>query len=950
MAKNQPVQEEEGELEELLQTSQAKNQEESIIIPVEIPITTKALEKAQAYGPLVKEIGRQAYEWYGFIAGKKDDEQNIVRDLILAKDQDVSSAFVKVEGAKVALATREVEQINKNKQKNYQILGWIHNHADFGTFHSGTDDNNIYTVLNSVSLNTEKPTKKALNLIESTAEKKILEDKIVINGKDQEDAVIEYLLQDNEAAISLLKKYGIKPDGKDPKKLALALLNDLIGLSKFEVKETKMIGYCYSIVVNNNASEPYGEIAVLEEDVISGKKKQYKSKVPVKVIEVPDDITFTEEELRKEIKAKIDFPNWLQRTFRGGRKQNWQYGYDYGYDYTYGTPVGHPVYTTPTTIGHGRRVHYSTAVGTEAEEEKTKGKKPSLKKITHVFTRKAIEYLNDYEYTSNKFAGFLDKVLCNIFTKESGLEKAIKEAGQLVPDEYATLPKLKKLISNRITNNIYKDLKKTNDEKAIRFMTDFIIAGAAHEQNQTLLKYISILNGINPLVIDFADEIVEYADDYQVHSNYRSWSGKVLNQLLKNKDFTLEQAIISAGQLGANDKLIGTGGTVIYDGDKLFIKSKIYVGEYDQSTLEFMKGFINPKTREKALMSYVNKVISAHTEKEEQELEELLKESETKPMKKPVTKPAEKQPQKKYMKKPEIQQKPETGKEQSQASAQQAESSLDEVFKVGDPVIISSLEPRDVKYNFRKGKVSKVLAPTTSDDAIHYEIKFEEDKKHVLPQKIATFPYYYVKKFIDYESPGKAANKPSDGFELGDIVIAQEDYEGKPLIGLRGKVVDLGLVRVKDYGVGVEFDKYIDGHNCRGKAKQGYGAYIPTSFVKKASDSKPSDASSKNKKSLDDRLKIGDFVVGVKNTEYFKGKGVDGIVFEVMDFSKESSRTYGVKWEEDVWNNKPGHKISYLTNDYFKKVEGDKFAKNKLKQEDEETDELLKNYKPGGKK
>jgi hypothetical protein len=154
----------------------------------------------------------------------------------------------------------------------------------------------------------------------------------MVLGKGADDGAIEYMMNDSRAAAELLEKYGIKP-GKDPSRQALELLNGLLGAASIDVKSPLLVGFCYSIVVNNSGTHPYGEIGVLERDAMTGKQRAYKKQVPVKVVEVPDDITFSREQLEQEISEKIRFPriSWWGRKTYAHATDSGNYGKGTGY-------------------------------------------------------------------------------------------------------------------------------------------------------------------------------------------------------------------------------------------------------------------------------------------------------------------------------------------------------------------------------------------------------------------------------------------------------------------------------------------------------------------------------------------------------------------------------------------------------------------------------------------
>lgn len=92
-------------------------------------------------------------------------------------------------------------------------------------------------------------------------------------------------------------------------------------------------------------------------------------------------------------------------------------------------------------------------------------------------------------------------------------------------------------------------------------------------------------------------------------------------------------------------------------------------------------------------------------------------------------------------------------------------------------------------------------------------------------QQVANRIYHELKE-RDFP-PEVAGNKV---LKLGDKVIGVGEYGGKEIDGLKGKVVEIS--RDKHY-YGVEWEKNIGGHNCRGRAKVGYGWRTPSGNLRR---------------------------------------------------------------------------------------------------------------------
>jgi len=585
------------------------------IVPSVIRISPKAKEKALLLGPEVEKIGESAYEWYGFLLGNIEDSQHIIREIILAQDQDVSGGHVQVEGVNVARANQEVKEINKVRGKNYQIIGWTHNHANFSTFHSGTDDNNHLAVLNSVSLNTEKGLQRRFALIERNAKQKLLDDRIVVNGEEITDGSIEYLLNDENAAIELLKKYGVSLDGNNPRKLALELLNDILKVSRVDINEPKIYGFAYSIVFNNKGDNPHSEIAIIEEEVFTKKKKVSSKEIPLSVVEIPDDIEINLEDIQSEIKNKIKFP------------------------------VIHKPVTREVTITYEDFV--PTEVGTQPTRNKRfkkydKPKKEARKKISYrelsnMFARDLLEYLDNYSRTDCRFSRYVEDIVDKMIVEGKSLTDCIKSLGVADVDEYGRKPDFEKSILELITNGAYADIKedKENRKKVIRFMLDFVNSNRTEEKSDVIGEYVPIILGVDNNLIDFCRRSLSYAINPKRGSKYNVWVSLVLKNFAE-KDRTLEESIALVGKLQDNetivkDRTLDYWAIKIDYGQLKKIRSKIYLGKYEGSTLEFMIAFNDPNTRDAALRDYSDKILDDLSKEEKREIDDLIKDKEKKP-------------------------------------------------------------------------------------------------------------------------------------------------------------------------------------------------------------------------------------------------------------------------------------------------------------------------------
>ncbi len=585
------------DLKRLLLKQRDSNQKD--LLPSAIKITQGAKEKAFLFGPEVEKIGESAYEWYGFLLGNIGDTQHIVREIILAQDQDVSGGHVRVEGVNVARANQEVKEINKARGKNYQIIGWTHSHADIAPYPSNTDDNNNYTVLNSVSLNTEVATPRSLDLIEGKLSHQVLEDRLLVKGEDITDGYIEYLLKDDAAAIGLLNKYCISFDGKDPKHVALELLNDLLEISKFDIKEPKIAGFCYSIIFNNKRSEPYAEMAVIEESRLSKSNRKYNAKLPLITISVEDDISFNVEELNTEIDKKIKFP----RKSKTISKKS----------------------ITPSTVDIRKNIVNPTATSNERPKV-TVDRERIEENINRLFAEKVIQYTFTH---NNMYSKYMRTVISKVIIDKKNLVDAIRCSGY-IETGLNTLPIFQGTVVDSIKSVIDKDIETEKErEDVFNFMFEFT-KGDIVERNRLIEKYVPKFLGVDDNIINFARESLRYAESYKPNDKYSTWMSIVLKEFVKHDGITLEESISIVGKADTNHhdiwknmgvKIYNT--ILTYDETKK-IQKKIIDGKYDEDALEFITFFNDPSTRNEAVEIYSATIAQRAAKDEEVDIKRLI--------------------------------------------------------------------------------------------------------------------------------------------------------------------------------------------------------------------------------------------------------------------------------------------------------------------------------------
>lgn len=248
-----------------------------------LKITEGALKKAQTYAVNIKRVLGKDIECYGYLITPNEFTDGVVRDIFLAS-QEADSMQVKLDIDDVIRAGKEL------KAKGFKILGWWHSHNTMSTFHSGTDDENLFTILNEIA---------PINFVEVKNEKEMF----TKNAKTQ--ITKEGLkIIDNEKDIEFIMKY----DGTIGNKTRMV---------SSTLKAPIKVGYAYSMVVNSTGQTPHTEVAIKEFcPLYLREKDEEKLKVPLEIIKTKEKIRINENEIQKEIKKKvkeISFFGWSSK-------------------------------------------------------------------------------------------------------------------------------------------------------------------------------------------------------------------------------------------------------------------------------------------------------------------------------------------------------------------------------------------------------------------------------------------------------------------------------------------------------------------------------------------------------------------------------------------------------------------------------------------------------------
>src|SRR3989339_1989496 len=244
-------------LDDILSGKNETNEEEIKNPLTKLYISSYALEKVQKYAKLAKSYD-SSIECYGYLLGDEKRKGRFVDDVYFAPEQTNSYAHTEISGETVIKAAKEIKPLGK------RVLGWWHSHGSLSTFHSGTDDRNLETVLNQVAPN-------------------------------------NYLVREKQITAKL--------NGKEVK-----------------VQVPYKIRFAYSLVVNASGAKPYAEVKVIEDCPFCGLMEHDSEKIEIREIKYGNK-TLDEAELEKEVKSKIikekprEFTKFEYKPYQGNNGQ-----------------------------------------------------------------------------------------------------------------------------------------------------------------------------------------------------------------------------------------------------------------------------------------------------------------------------------------------------------------------------------------------------------------------------------------------------------------------------------------------------------------------------------------------------------------------------------------------------------------------------------------------------
>jgi len=268
-----------GKLDDILNSKPGEEKVERNLFS-RIYISKDAFAKARMYASFARDNSGRHIECYGYLLGNGEKRTRLVDDVYFVADQSGTDTHVNIPGESVIEAGREIADQGK------RVLGWWHSHATMHTFHSGTDDDNLKTILNQIA---------SSNYVKEYAELDFLTDDI---KKTKEGDSTVYICDRNNKS----KRLEMIFSELDENPLAGALIE------KLRLRIPMIVSYAYSIVVNGIGGAPYSEIATMKFCSVCRKDEYEARKRPLALVNYESEIEMDERKLKKEVKSKLIVP------------------------------------------------------------------------------------------------------------------------------------------------------------------------------------------------------------------------------------------------------------------------------------------------------------------------------------------------------------------------------------------------------------------------------------------------------------------------------------------------------------------------------------------------------------------------------------------------------------------------------------------------------------------
>jgi proteasome lid subunit RPN8/RPN11 len=245
-------------------------------------ITKDALMKARLYATLSKDNSGTNIECYGYPIGNIVKKNRVIEDVYFAPNQTNGSAHTLIPAESVIAAGREIRERGK------RVLGWWHSHANFQPFHSGTDDENLKTVLDQVAPSNYITIYKNMNFLDGDIKKTRNGNggSVIVCDRNNSSKRLEMIFNELDE-------------------------NPLAGMpmEKLVVRIPEKICYAYSLVVNARGDTPYAEIAIRRFCNSCG-RDEYESfdHLPLRVLDYDSGAEIDEKKMGEEVKTKLVLP------------------------------------------------------------------------------------------------------------------------------------------------------------------------------------------------------------------------------------------------------------------------------------------------------------------------------------------------------------------------------------------------------------------------------------------------------------------------------------------------------------------------------------------------------------------------------------------------------------------------------------------------------------------
>lgn len=275
-------------------------------------ITRPALDKAYRYAELAYDVLKESLECYGYLISPKDANDRIARDVYLAANQEASSAGVKVSGEGIIQSGREIDKMG------YRVLGWWHSHADFDTFHSGIDDENMIKILNAIA---------PVNYVVENRQMPLFSGNLGTRKRGNSLEIYDINNPDRKLNLDMLKGEDFNP-------------KELAAIQGARVNMPVRVGFAYSIVVNANRDKPYCEIATRDFCGLCWGGDERSRGARLRVVDGPR-VSMNKREMKKEIRKKVKKPKIISpiglvfsgvRGFFGRGRRHTKNTYPYSID------------------------------------------------------------------------------------------------------------------------------------------------------------------------------------------------------------------------------------------------------------------------------------------------------------------------------------------------------------------------------------------------------------------------------------------------------------------------------------------------------------------------------------------------------------------------------------------------------------------------------------------